>query len=156
MLAAAAPGCASTSGSSNNKRGKAFLHVFVDDNAKALGPMDVQVLIDDKLAINRNFSLGRNVSDGKYLLELPVGRHRLTAQSSQANSRVTRSFTIKDEIFIELYLTKEGKAKLTPKSKISIAKFVIKKMKEPRDKQFHPALWTRMTERDFTPVKTAQ
>ncbi len=156
MLAAAAPGCASTSGSSNNKRGKAFLHVFMDDNAKALNPMDVQVFIDDKLAINRNFNLGREANDGKYLLELLQGRHSLTAVSSRANARVTRSFTIKDEIFIELYLTKEGNVKLTPKSKISIAKFVVKKMKEPRDKQFHPALWTRMTERDFTPVKTAQ
>lgn len=146
-------GCSTTGGSDHAKRGKAFLHVFVDDDAKSMSPMDVQVFIDDKLAINRNFSMGRNVNDGKYLLELLQGRHTLTAVSSRANTRVTRSFTIKDEIFIELYLTKEGKVKLTPKSKLSIAKFVIKKMKEPREKQFHPALYTRMTERDFTTVK---
>lgn len=149
-------GCETPSGSGNAKRGKAYLHVFVDGKAQAMSPMDVQVFIDDKLAINRNFSLDRNANDGRYLLELARGRHSLTAVSSRANTRVTRSFTIKDEIFIELYLTKEGKVKLTPKSKISIAKFVVKKMKEPRDKQFHPALWTRMTERDFTPVKRSQ
>lgn len=127
------------------KRGTVFLKVFVDDDAKAKTPVDMQVAIDDKPLINRSFSFGRDSYDGQYQITLPKGRHTLSAVSNRGNVQVQKSFRVKDRQFIELYVTDNGRWRLTPASKARILRFVIKTYRNPQTKTFNPAMWMRLS-----------
>lgn len=137
----------SASGKSAADRGTVFLKVFLDDNVRAKAPVDMQIKIDDKPVINRSFSFGRSSDDGQYQITLPTGSHTLSATSLRGKTQISRRFRVGrgDKKFIELYVTDQGRVKLTPQSKVRILKFVIKHRRKPQQKSFNPAMWMRLS-----------
>jgi hypothetical protein len=137
----------SASGKSAADRGTVFLKVFVDEDARAKAPVDMQISIDDKPVINRSFSMGRSSDDGQFQITLPTGSHTLTATSQGGRAEISKRFRVRkqDEKFIELYVTDQGRVRLTRGSKIRIIKFVIKNYSKPQQKNFNPAMWMRLS-----------
>ena len=137
----------SASGKSAADRGTVFLKVFVDEDARAKAPVDMEIKIDDKPVINRSFSFGRNSDDGQFQISLPTGSHTLSATSQRGNTQISKRFRVrkKDEKFIELYVTDQGRVRLTRDSKIRILKFVIKNYRNSQQKNFNPAMWMRLS-----------
>jgi hypothetical protein len=137
----------SASGKSAADRGTVFLKVFVDEDAQAKAPVDMQISIDNKPVINRSFSMGRGSDDGQFQITLPTGSHTLTATSQGGRAQISNRFRVRkqDEKFIELYVTDQGRVRLTRGSKIRIVKFVIKNYRKPQQKNFNPAMWMRLS-----------
>ena len=134
------------SGKAGAKKGKVFLKVFVDDEAKSEAPVDIQVAVDDEKLIDRSFSFGRDSYDGQYQLTLPKGTHVLTAMSQRGKAQIRRKFRVTDDDkFIDLYVTDNGRVRLTRASKIRILKFVIKNYKKPQTKTFNRNMWMHLT-----------
>lgn len=140
----------SASGKSAADRGTVFLKVFVDEDARAKAPVDMQISIDDKPVINRSFTMGRNSDDGQFQITLPTGTHTLSATSQGGLAQIRKRFRVRkqDEKFIELYVTDQGRVRLTRDSKIRIIKFVIKNYSKPQQKNFNPAMWMRLSALD--------
>ncbi len=139
----------------NNTAGqnKLYFKVYMDKSTKPFAPMDVSVYLNDKLLVSRNFSLGRDSYDGQYLINMPRGTYTIHAISRRAGATVTKSYTINNDLFIELSLTKGYPIHLTPRSKLSIARFALKRFTQPPDKNFNPALWLRMP--DWTTIQAS-
>jgi len=137
----------SASGKSAADRGTVFLKVFVDEDARAKVPVDMQIKIDDKPVIDRSFSLGRDSDDGQYQITLPTGKHTLTATSQRAKADITKRFIVRrqQDRFIELYVTDQGRLRLTRDSKIRILKFAIRTYRNSRQKNFNPNMWMRLS-----------
>jgi hypothetical protein len=137
----------SASGKGAADRGTVFLKVFVDEDARAKAPVDMQISIDDKPVINRSFSMGHSSDDGQFQITLPTGSHTLTATSQGGRAEISKRFRVRkqDEKFIELYVTDQGRVRLTRGSKIRIIKFVIKNYSKPQQKNFNPAMWMRLS-----------
>ncbi|MCC6487876.1 MAG: hypothetical protein IT364_10285 [Candidatus Hydrogenedentes bacterium] len=134
------------SGKAGAKKGDVFLKVFVDDEAKSEAPVDIQVAVDDKPVISRSFYLGKDSDDGQYQLTLPKGTHVLSAMSQSGKAQIRRKFRVTDDDkFIELYVTDNGRVRLTRESKIRILKFVIKNYRKPQTKNFNRHMWMRLT-----------
>ncbi|MCC6694123.1 MAG: hypothetical protein IT365_00705 [Candidatus Hydrogenedentes bacterium] len=134
------------SGKAGAKKGDVFLKVFVDDQAKSEAPVDIQVAVDDKPVISRSFYLGKDSDDGQYQLTLPKGTHVLSAMSQRGKAQIRRKFRVTDDDkFIELYVTDNGRVRLTRESKIRILKFVIKNYRKPQTKNFNRHMWMRLT-----------
>lgn len=140
----------SASGKSAADRGTVFLKVFVDEDARSKAPVDMQISIDDKPVVNRAFSMGRNSDDGQFQITLPTGSHTLSATSQGGLAQIRKRFRVRkqDEKFIELYVTDQGRVRLTRDSKIRILKFVIKNYRKPQQKNFNPAMWMRLSALD--------
>lgn len=140
----------SASGKSAADRGTVFLKVFVDEDARAKAPVDMQISIDDKPVINRSFTMGRNSDDGQFQITLPTGTHTLSATSQGGLAQIRKRFRVRkqDEKFIELYVTDQGRVRLTRDSKVRIIKFVIKNYRKPQQKNFNPAMWMRLSALD--------
>ncbi len=147
----------SASGKSAADRGTVFLKVFLDDDVRAKAPVDMQIKIDDKPVINRSFSFGPSSDDGQYQITLPTGSHTLSATSLRGKTQISRRFRVGrgDKKFIELYVTDQGRVKLTPQSKIRILKFVIKHRRKPQQKSFNPAMWMRLSAHRTDPGQPA-
>jgi hypothetical protein len=138
----------SASGKSAADRGTVFLKVFVDEDARSKAPVDMEIKIDDKPVVNRSFSMGRKSDDGQYQITLPTGTHTLSATSQRANTQISKRFRVRkqDDKFIELYVTDQGRVRLTRDSKIRILKFVIKSHRNAQQKNFNPNMWMRLSD----------
>lgn len=147
LLAALASGCETTSGSGTGQgvnvgeKGRLFLKVFVDEKARAHGPVDVKVALNGEEVINRTFTLGKDSYDGQYQFILPPGQHTLSAFSQKAQATTTRKFYVRNDYFIQLYVTESGKWRLTPASRRSIIRFAWRKARGKPTGTFNPALW---------------
>jgi len=136
-------GCQSTGGSgggASSKHGTLFLKVF-NDEGQRIGPTDIKLKLDGAEILNRNFTTDPSGYDGQYQIRLPLGKHTLEASSLQGSAFTSRAFKVKDETFLQVYVTEEGKWRFTPSSKRSVARLVIKRMREARGINSNPALW---------------
>lgn len=139
-----AVGCETTGGSGGGagatKHGTLFLKVFNEDG-QSLGPTDIKLKLDGAEILHRNFAMDENSYDGQYQVTLPQGRHLLEASSMQGAQFTSRAFNLKDEAFIQVYVTEEGKWRLTPSSRRSLGRLVIRRVREARGIYSDPALW---------------
>jgi hypothetical protein len=147
LLAALVTGCETTSGSGSGEgvnigeKGRLFLKVFVDETARAHGPVDVKVALNGEEVINRTFLMGKESYDGQYQFILPPGEYMLSAFSQKAQTKATRKFYVRNDYFIQLYVTEGGKWRLTPASRRSILRFAWRKARGKPTGAFNPALW---------------
>ncbi len=143
VLAALLPtACQSTGGSGGGatKHGTLFLKVF-NEEGQSLGPTDIKLKLDGTEILNRTFVTDPSGYDGQYQIRLPLGKHKLEASTLEGSTYTSRAFKLKDESFIQVYATEGGKWSLTPSSKRSLARLVIKRMREARGLNSNPALW---------------
>jgi hypothetical protein len=85
--------------------GNFHLTVYMDSYRYAIVPMDVKVWIDDRVAVDRNFSSRKGQHDDQFRFALAPGAHILRAVTHKGNSELVNSFEIKDRLFGVLYFT---------------------------------------------------
>lgn len=163
-LAVVCTGCQTGNGSSGKvslpKHGTLFVKVF-NENANKIGAPEVQLSLDGQKILDRSFTQNAKSYDGQYQIRLPQGRHILEASTPQGAVFTSRAFNLKDKAFLQVYVTEDKKWHLTPGSKRSLVRLVIKRMRAARGINSDPALWmiipapkpspaTRQTQKRFT------
>lgn len=146
-LLALALGCQSDSGGSGRggnirlpESGTLFIKVFNEDPA-SVGPAEVEVSVDGQKILDRNFVMDEKSYDGQYQIRLPKGKHVIEAATAEGKAFTSRAINLKDEAFIQIYVTEDRKFGLTQGSRRSLARLVIKRTRAAAGVNSNPALW---------------
>lgn len=85
--------------------GNFHLTVYMDSYRYVIVPMDVKVWIDDRVAVDRNFSSRKGQHEDQFRFALAPGTHTLRAVTHKGNSELVNTFEVKDRLFGVLYFT---------------------------------------------------
>ncbi|NUM53326.1 MAG: hypothetical protein HUU46_06760 [Candidatus Hydrogenedentes bacterium] len=145
-FAALAIGCQSNGDSRGGAKirlpesGTLFMKVFNEDPG-ATGPTQVAVTVDGQKVLDRNFSMDEKSYDGQYQIRLPQGKHVIEAATAEGKAFTSRAINLKDEAFLQIYVTEDRKFGLTHGSRRSLARLVIKRTRAAAGVNSNPALW---------------
>ncbi|MBN2588329.1 MAG: hypothetical protein JXA96_00585 [Sedimentisphaerales bacterium] len=91
--------------------------LYVSNQSFEINKVDIQVRIDDKVAVSQYFEVENQHNSKKFILSLPKGKHTLKVYSSQEKISLRETFTISDKHWavIDFWYYPKGHYNPTPK-----------------------------------------